>query len=145
MSQPPNYPGRERLKKGLSRESTRAGGDAYQGAFEAVGAVLFACGVGYWVDGRWDTSPWGLLIGVVLGFAAMVLRLVRLGKEVHPEDSPGASDAKEEARLDDPSGEGLGVGLAPGMSDVLREEEDRPAAASGADWKKKSDRDQSGH
>jgi ATP synthase protein I len=128
VSRPPDYPGRERLKKGLSRKSTQAGGDAYQGAFEAVGAVLFACGVGYWIDGRWGTSPWGLLIGVVLGFAAMVLRLVRLGKELHPDDSPFASDERdgkeEQAKIEGPIDEGLGVGLAPGMSEVLREDED---------------------
>jgi len=82
VSHPPEYPGRERLK----RATARAGSDAYQGAFEAVGAVLVACGFGYYADKYWDSAPWGLLIGVVIGFAAMVLRLVRLGKELNPEE-----------------------------------------------------------
>jgi F0F1-type ATP synthase assembly protein I len=112
VSHPPEYPGRQRLK----RLSTRAGTDAYQGAFEAVGAVLVACGFGYWFDRSWETGPWGLVVGVVIGFAAMVLRLIRLGEELHPgeeaetEMGPGYDD-------DD-----LGVGVFLGMSEVLRDE-----------------------
>jgi len=117
VSHPPEYPGRQRLK----RASVRAGNDAYQGAFEAVGAVLLGCGVGFWVDSRWETAPWGVLAGVVIGFAAMVLRLVRLGQELH-SDAQGTDGTEEmdSARLDPSNNDGLGVALAPGMSDVLR-------------------------
>ena len=93
MSHPPEYPGRERLK----RVSARAGSDAYQGAFEAVGAVLVACGFGYLADSRWDSSPWGVLIGAVVGFAAMVLRLVRLGKELHPDGQATEPENEKDA------------------------------------------------
>jgi F0F1-type ATP synthase assembly protein I len=51
---------------------------AYQGAIEAVLAVVLATLAGYWVDGRFATSPTFLLIGLVLGFAAFCLRLWRL-------------------------------------------------------------------
>jgi F0F1-type ATP synthase assembly protein I len=124
VSHPPEYPGRQRLK----RASARAGNEAYQGAFEAVGAVLLGCGVGFWVDGRWDTSPWGVLVGAVVGFAAMVLRLVRLGQELHP-DTLGSDEAakNEKARLDPSVEDGLGIGVTPGMSDVLREDDAKPA------------------
>jgi len=47
-------------------------------------AVLFGAGVGYWIDGRWDTTPVGVISGLVIGFAAMVLRLLRLGRELVP-------------------------------------------------------------
>lgn len=57
-------------------------GLAYQGAFEAVVAIPVAMGLGYWADTRFDTSPWLLLAGAVLGFAAFVLRLVRLGRQL---------------------------------------------------------------
>jgi ATP synthase protein I len=59
----------------------RAGG-AYQGAFEAVFAILIGVGFGYWADASFETSPWGLLLGLVLGFSAFVLRLVRLAREM---------------------------------------------------------------
>ncbi|MBW2292179.1 MAG: AtpZ/AtpI family protein [Deltaproteobacteria bacterium] len=66
-----------------------------------------AMGVGYWCDGRFDSAPIGLLTGTVIGFAAMLLRIVRMrptdietetdtgsetgpptGKEPEPEPEP---------------------------------------------------------
>jgi len=112
MSQPPDYPGRRRLK----RAAASAGSDAYQGAFEAVGSVLIACALGYWVDRSWGTAPIGLLVGAVIGFAAMVVRLMRMGKELHPEGDAGASGPA--------IGDDLGTGEAPGLSAALRDETD---------------------
>ena len=71
-----------------SPAATRAQGKAYQGAVEAVFAVLIATGAGYWVDGRYDTSPFGLFIGAALGFAAFVVRLLRL-REIVDEMGSG--------------------------------------------------------
>ncbi len=126
MSHPPDYPGRQRLK----RATARAGNDAYQGAIEAVGAVLVGCGVGFWIDGRWETSPWGVVVGAAIGFAAMVLRLVRLGQELHPDavETNGANRS-EAAQLDPSTDDELGVGVAPGMSDVLREDDAKRVAS----------------
>ena len=56
-------------------------GRAYQGAFEALFAILIGAGLGYWADAKFESSPWGLFAGLILGFAAFVLRLVRLGRE----------------------------------------------------------------
>jgi F0F1-type ATP synthase assembly protein I len=67
-------------------------GLAYQGAFEAVIAILIAAGIGLWADQYFDTSPRYLLIGTVVGFASFVLRLVRLGHQLHPD----ASDESEQ-------------------------------------------------
>jgi F0F1-type ATP synthase assembly protein I len=112
----------------LKRASARAGSDAYQGAFEAVGAVLIASGFGFWIDSRWETSPWGVVIGAIIGFAAMVLRLVRLGRELHPEatETNGTKTNNTEqadAFFSDEAENETGVGLMPGMSDALREDE----------------------
>ena len=121
MSQPPDYPGRQRLK----RAAAAAGSEAYQGAFEAIGSVLVAGGFGYWVDYQWETAPYGMLVGTAVGFAAMVLRLVRLGKEIHPESAVGlgTKDGTEEVTpAIVPSDDDLGVGELPGMSSVMRGE-----------------------
>ncbi len=67
-----------------AEEVARRQGRAYQGAFEAVFAILIAAGIGLWVDSRFETSPWGLAIGTILGFGSFVLRLLRLGKQLHP-------------------------------------------------------------
>lgn len=93
MSHPPEYPGRGRLK----RAAGSVAGDAYQGAFEAVMAVLVGAGFGYWADRRWGTTPYGVVVGIVVGFAAMVVRLLRIGRELPElagsETSPGGAGA----------------------------------------------------
>ncbi len=74
---------------------TKAQTAAYQAAIEAVFAVPIATGFGYWFDSSFETSPIGLAIGAVVGFAAMVLRLVRM----KPGDTPaGEEEALDEAR-----------------------------------------------
>ncbi len=116
MSQLPEYPGRQRLKRVVAA----AGSEAYQGAFEAIGSVLIAVAFGYWVDSRWDTRPYGLLIGTVVGFAAMVLRLLRLGRELHPDaNGTGGTSAGDSTA---PDAADRGVGEEPGLSSVLRDE-----------------------
>ena len=55
---------------------------AYQGAFEATLAILICAGFGLWLDGRFDTSPLWLLVGIATGFASFVLRLLRLGRQL---------------------------------------------------------------
>lgn len=71
-------------------------GRAYQGAFEAVFAIVIGAGLGYAVDSRFGTEPVGVLVGLGLGFGAFVLRLLRLGREFDgeapgPGDGPGAN------------------------------------------------------
>lgn len=127
MSQPPEYPGQKRLQ----RMANRSGGAAYEGAFEAVGAILISTLLGYWFDQHYETEPTGTLVGAGIGFAAFVLRLVRLGRTLHGEaeadaaasaaaapttEQTGSSDAG-----DDPRGPGEGAGL----SGVLDDEDDR--------------------
>ncbi len=64
------------------QRAARREGLAYQAAFEAVAAILIATGIGYWIDTSFDTSPFGLLIGAVVGFGSFVLRLLRLGRHL---------------------------------------------------------------
>ena len=60
----------------------RRGALAYQGALEAVLAIPIACGLGYWADTHFGTTPILFLIGLVLGFATFVVRLVRMRRLV---------------------------------------------------------------
>ncbi|MEZ4332191.1 MAG: AtpZ/AtpI family protein [Myxococcota bacterium] len=111
MSRPPEYPGRRRVKRAVGSIA----GDAYQGAIEAVMAVLVGAGIGYAVDRRWGTTPYGVITGVVVGFAAMVLRLLRMRSELEP----GPDDAP--AVPPDADGE-RGPAETPALSDVWRDE-----------------------
>lgn len=53
---------------------------AYQGAFEAVTAILIAGFAGKFADDYFGTSPRYLIAGFIIGFGSFVLRLVRLGR-----------------------------------------------------------------
>jgi F0F1-type ATP synthase assembly protein I len=86
---------RQHAKESEAGKNRRQGA-VYQGAFEAVIALLIAGGVGAWLDGYFDTAPWLLLIGTVIGFASFTVRLIRLGRWVRDE-SP------DEVRQDDES------------------------------------------
>ena len=70
-------------------------GGAYQAALEAVFAIPIAVTFGYFVDKHFGTSPIFLLVGVVMGFAAFVLRLVRLGRTIQPTQADASEDRAE--------------------------------------------------
>ncbi len=81
-------------------EKPQSGGDrrqgaVYQGAFEAVIALLIAGGIGAWLDGYFDTAPWLLLIGTVIGFASFTVRLIRLGRWMKSENSGDSAETDE--------------------------------------------------
>jgi F0F1-type ATP synthase assembly protein I len=83
-------------KDQTKRQGTaRRQGLAYQGSFEAVAAILIAAGLGYWLDTRYETSPYGLLIGTVVGFSAFVLRLIRLGRQLQELGDPALADDED--------------------------------------------------
>lgn len=74
----------------------RRGAKAYQAALEAVFAIPVAGGLGYWADAHFGTTPILLLVGLVLGFASFVMRIVRMRKLVEdPEASNSNSDREE--------------------------------------------------
>ena len=74
------------------QRTTRRQGLAYQGAFEAVFAILIAAGIGLWADGHFDSSPRYLLLGTAIGFCSFVLRLLRLGRRLHAPDENDQDD-----------------------------------------------------
>jgi ATP synthase protein I len=81
--------------------ATQQKGAAYQGAMEAVFAILIAAGLGYWADEYFGTTPWYLVIGVVVGFSAFVVRLLRLGehvKEFSEQAGPASGDGQEQGQ-----------------------------------------------
>ena len=81
-------------KKSDAGENRRQGA-VYQGAFEAVFALLIAAGFGYWLDGYFDTAPVLLLIGTAIGFASFTLRLIRLGRWMHDADLNESGEVDE--------------------------------------------------
>jgi F0F1-type ATP synthase assembly protein I len=64
----------------------RRGIAAYQGALEAVLAIVLAIGVGFWADEHFGTGPRWMIVGTCIGFGSFVLRLLRMRKLF--EDTP---------------------------------------------------------
>jgi F0F1-type ATP synthase assembly protein I len=102
--------------------ASRAGGSAYEGAFEAVGALLISMLAGYWFDQRYETEPAGLLVGAAFGFGAFVLRLVRLGRKLQADLGTGDGPKSSE-----PSGKAHDASTAPESGDAghARDEDER--------------------
>ena len=83
-----------------SREMTGMG-RAFRLASEFVAAILVGLGLGWGIDYLFKTSPWGLIILLLLGFAAGVLNVVRAAAEMnaaHPAtpDMPAVKDDDDE-------------------------------------------------
>jgi F0F1-type ATP synthase assembly protein I len=56
-----------------------------------VGLTLVLCsaigfGIGYWIDGKWRTSPWGGVIGFLFGTAAGFLEMFQLLQKANRDD-----------------------------------------------------------
>jgi F0F1-type ATP synthase assembly protein I len=57
---------------------------------ELAGAVALFTLLGWWIDGRFGTAPWGVLIGALLGMAGGMFNLVREAmRATHPEPPEG--------------------------------------------------------
>ena len=46
---------------------------------ELAGAIAGLALVGYWIDGRFGTQPWGMLAGVVIGLVGGLYWLAQAG------------------------------------------------------------------
>lgn len=70
---------------------------AYQGAIEAVFSVLVGAGIGYAADRYFDSTPWLMLVGLLMGFGAFVLRLSRLARQLGRQgDNSNQTNEREE-------------------------------------------------
>ena len=82
-----------KVRNPLSGRYKAGMGAKYQGAMEAVLAIPIGAGFGHLADRQWDSEPVGLLIGLGIGFAAFILRLVRMRPPVEgTENSPDRRD-----------------------------------------------------
>lgn len=49
------------------QKMVRQAGPAMAASYTLIGAIIFCGGVGYWLDKKYDWTPWGLLAGLLLG------------------------------------------------------------------------------
>ena len=70
-------------------------------ASEFAAAIIVGAGLGYLIDMVLPTRPWGMVVLLLLGFAAGVLNVVRAAKEMNaatavPADTPALRDDDDE-------------------------------------------------
>ena len=71
---------------------------------ELAGAIAGLALIGYWVDGRFGTGPWGIVVGVFIGLVGGLYNLVKESlaavREAQADDESARSDAasKEHGR-----------------------------------------------
>lgn len=46
--------------------------------------MIIPVGFGWWADSAWNTTPWLMLLGVVVGFSVAMMELVQLARESAP-------------------------------------------------------------
>lgn len=62
---------------------------------ELAGATAGLALAGYWLDGRFDTRPWGLLVGVFIGIVGGLYNLVKDAIRAQKDAEREARDASE--------------------------------------------------
>ncbi len=88
LVEPLGQPQGERSAAGPTRSKDRpspffeAAGAASVGIEMAV-ATGIGWGIGYWLDNKYDTGPWLMLVGLLFGVAAGFNGLIRTAKQVH--------------------------------------------------------------
>lgn len=87
-----------------SHAAEQAVGQAYQIILQLVGGVLAGMAAGFLVDKVFKTGPWGLIGGVLLGFALSIWmakltadRLMALARQGGPSQAVPYDDEEDEA------------------------------------------------
>ena len=66
-------------------------GSAMRASSEFVAGVIAGCGLGWLIDKGLGTSPWGLIVFLLLGFAAGIYNVMRSSGFLAPSSGRGGS------------------------------------------------------
>ncbi len=81
----------------------RGMGRAYRMASEFTAAIVVGAALGFGVDWVFKTQPWGIVIFILLGFAAGVVNVIRATAQMNAETAvapgtPAVDDDEDEDR-----------------------------------------------
>ncbi len=80
--------------------------------FDLAAAVAVAVALGWWIDHRWGTEPWGLIVCAAIGIVGGLLNFVRVGQKAMARrterDRPPGVEEGAASRRDDRETEGGG-------------------------------------
>ena len=95
--------------------------------------------LGYLVDRRWETAPWGTVVGALLGAAAFGVGLVAATKRLE-RDGATASEALENGRKCDNADFDAEISAESLKTEVLRGEFEETLARAAAFFAEKTER-----
>ncbi|GGK39300.1 hypothetical protein GCM10011322_28010 [Salinarimonas ramus] len=73
-------------------------GKALRFSAEFIAGIFAGTGIGWALDQVAGTSPWGMIVGLVLGFAAGMLNIMRAAGELNRRPRSGTSPGEEAER-----------------------------------------------
>ena len=76
-------------------------GQAFRIVSELVVGVAVGAGVGWLLDGWLKTSPWLMVLFLILGFAAGLLNVIRTARQMQAQAEPLQRSAKTVKDQDD--------------------------------------------
>jgi ATP synthase protein I len=77
-------------------QSGLAAGMYWATRISSVGfAMVLPTALGYWLDSKWGTAPWLVIVGVCAGFAAAMLDLFRLARRLENK-GPGSGASRQD-------------------------------------------------
>lgn len=93
--------GEQKVEAGASSKSGMSGfGNALRLSSEFIAAILVGALIGYLIDTFAGTSPWGMIIFLLLGFVAGVVNVLRAsGEMADPYKDGWAKSAEEKNRI----------------------------------------------
>lgn len=56
----------------------REAGPAMAASYTLIGAIFLCGGIGYWVDKKYEFTPWGLLIGLLIGIIVGFYNIIKV-------------------------------------------------------------------
>ena len=90
---------RDAPKESDSRQARTGMAQAWRLSSEFVAAVVVGAGLGYGIDWAFGTGPWGLIVFLLLGFAAAVVNVMRTAGLMAPTNL-SVQAAREASRTD---------------------------------------------
>jgi ATP synthase protein I len=84
-------------ERGAERGGVAGYGQAFKLSSEFIAGIVVGAGLGWVIDGFLGTSPWGLIIFLLLGFAAGVLNVLRSARLVAQEGPKAPERGSREA------------------------------------------------
>tara|TARA_R110000868_G_scaffold130277_1_gene339899 strand:+ start:7598 stop:7987 length:390 start_codon:yes stop_codon:yes gene_type:complete len=88
---------RHRGKTPTETETSNAWSTSVRYGSGFAGGVLVGTGLGWAVDRVFDVAPWGMLVGLILGFAAGLRNIMREAAAANEENAAKAGNTGQEA------------------------------------------------